>query len=82
MKIPKGKFMFINKNSIKKDVVMSRVSNITLNSYQGKHVIVVKSPQIILPKEFIGMGKEYQKLETTISNLGSYMEAYLLNIND
>lgn len=56
-KIPKGKFMFINKNSIKKDVELAKISSVTLTSYQGKHLVIVKSPQLMLPKEFIGMGK-------------------------
>lgn len=50
MRIAEQRFMFINKKTIRKDVEMIKILNITLASAQNKHLIVVKNPQIILPK--------------------------------
>ena len=49
--------MFVNTSSIKKDITLCKIANITLTSYESKSVIIIKNPELFLPKEFIKMGK-------------------------
>ena len=81
-KISNPEFQFINKKTIKKDVDLLKVVGVSLKSYQNRHLIQINHPQIMLPKEFLGMGHEYQRLGKTIDNLSTYLQAYLLNISD